>query len=47
MLATRLKMWTGTILALGVLLGSVPWTTHSLEAQPKKRGPFSPVGWRL
>ena len=40
--ATKLKTWAGTIVALGVLLSSLPWLTSS-QAQPNKKGPFNIV----
>src|SRR5262245_9802564 len=42
MRATKLKTWTGMILAL-VLLGSLQWDAPSLEAKPKTKGPFNVV----
>jgi hypothetical protein len=41
--ATRLKTRSGAILAVGALLGSLPWVTSSLEARPNKKGPFNVV----
>ena len=41
--ATKLKTWAGTILALGVLLGSLQWLTGSLEGKPNSKGPFNIV----
>jgi hypothetical protein len=41
--ATKLKTWAGTILALGVMLSSLPWLTNSLEGQAKSKGPFNIV----
>src|SRR5262249_10834104 len=33
--------WTGTILSLGVLLAGLRWVADSLDAQPKRKGPFN------
>src|SRR3954451_6984631 len=41
--ATKSKTWAGTILALGVLLGSLHWLTGALEARPNRKGPFNIV----
>src|SRR4051812_20580003 len=41
MYATRLKAWAGTILGLGLLLGSLSWLPGPLPGRPNGKGPFN------
>src|SRR5215813_5118655 len=41
--AIKLKTWTGTILALGVLLIGLHWLTSPVEGKAKNKGPFNIV----
>src|SRR5215475_5779110 len=43
----NLKMWTGMIPALGVLLCGLPWLTGSLPGKPNSKGPFNIVVPRI
>jgi Hydrazine synthase alpha subunit middle domain len=39
--ATKLKTLAGTILAMGLLLGSLLWLSSSLAGKPNSKGPFN------
>src|SRR3954468_19659590 len=39
--ATKLKTWTGTILALGLLLAGLEWVSSPVEGKPNSKGPFN------
>src|SRR4051812_41970760 len=41
MYATGLKAWAGTVLGLGLLLGSLSWLPGPLSGRPNGKGPFN------